>query len=131
VEFLAASTASARSDSHRQRAFIAAVTPFALVVVLTLVVTTLHPHIRWKWEMWWKPLQLSGMWFGGLAAPAVGWDAIHGVVYPIAGWVVVLAWCWAVRHTRLGNLGWGTHCAISLLWVFAAFVCFAYAVRGI
>lgn len=118
-------------SSRRQRAFIAAATPFALTVVLVYVGTALHPHITWKWGMWWKPLQISGMCFGGLAAPSIGWDGIHGVIYPIIGWVVVITWCLAVRHTRLGDLGWGAHCVISSLWVFGAFTCLAYAVRGV
>jgi hypothetical protein len=121
---------SSSARSPRERAFIAAATPFALAVALAYVVTALHPHITWKWKLLWKPLQLVGIWFGGCAAPFVSWNVLNGDLFPVVGWAVVLSWCWAVRRTRLGDIGWMAHAAISLVWVFVAFWGWAYAVRG-
>lgn len=116
--------------SRRRRAFIAAATPFALVFVFSFLGPVSHSQVTSTWSVWSLPFERTGNVFAGLAVASVGWDGFHSLIFPVVGWIVVAAWCCAVRFSRVGDFRWGTHAAISSLWVILSIYILARAVFG-
>lgn len=123
--------------SVRTRALLAAATPFALLFAFLFVAAGFQPRLRWTLAMVWRPMELSGTWFSGVAMPVLGADdvfrtgAVVNPVYPIVGWTLIAAWLLAVRRTRLGDLGPGLHAVIAFVWIFLGFCGLAWAGRGV